>query len=64
MNQNIYDRFFRILLGGVMVLSGGYIHMSNLVLWAVTVIGLFIMLTGLCGFCPFYHLFKINTYKK
>jgi len=63
MNQNSIDRFARIVLGGVVVLLGSYLPMAEALLWALTILGILVMLSGLSGYCPIYHLLKIKTKK-
>jgi hypothetical protein len=41
-----------------------YIPMSVAWTWALTVVGLVLIVTGLCGSCLIYTLFNIDTGKK
>jgi len=62
-NQNTFDRFARIILGGICVLSASYISMSTLSILILMVAGLYLMFSGLAGHCLIYNLFGIKTCK-
>lgn len=61
MNMSTFDRFARIIIGGVLLLLATYVPVSGLVAWILVVVGLILMLTGLAGWCPLYSLLKIST---
>ncbi len=63
MNQNSFDRLLRIILGGALVIISSYYPFPPLVFWIFTVVGIILILTGLTGYCPIYHLFKFSTKK-
>lgn len=63
MNQNLTERFVRIIAGGLLLLASTYLPMGLIWLWALTLAGLFFMLTGLAGYCPISGLLNINTLK-
>jgi len=63
-NQNVADRFTRVFISAIFMLSASYLRMSTFLSWALATVGLYLMLTGLSGFCPVYHIFKINTKSK
>ncbi len=63
MNQSNLDRFIRILVGGALLIATSYITLHPVVFWAVTLLGIILLLTGLTGYCPIYHLFRIGTKK-
>jgi hypothetical protein len=64
MNMSTFDRFARIIIGGVLLLIASYVPVANLVAWGLVLVGLVLMLTGLSGWCPIYSLCKIGTKKK
>jgi len=62
-NMSEIDRFVRIIIGGALLLIATYVPLSAALAWALIVVGLVLMLTGLAGFCPLYALLNINTKK-
>lgn len=62
-NQTDAERFIRILIGGALLLIGTYVSMAPAISWAVVVLGLVLMLTGLSGYCPCYSVMGINRNK-
>jgi len=62
-NQNIVDRFLRILLGGACVLSAAYISMPNFAVLLLMILGLYLMFSGLAGHCILYRLLGMKTSK-
>ncbi|MFC1540410.1 DUF2892 domain-containing protein [Candidatus Margulisiibacteriota bacterium] len=62
-NQSTLDRFARIILGGLMMISTSYIVMPNAVVFVIMVTGLYLMFSGLSGHCFIYRLFGVNTCK-
>jgi Protein of unknown function (DUF2892) len=62
-NQSDTERFIRIIIGGLFLLSTTYIPMNGILAWALIAFGLILMLTGLAGYCPCYDLFGINRRK-
>jgi hypothetical protein len=63
MNMSTFERFARIIGGGVLLLIASYVPVSGLVAWGMVIVGLIMMLTGLAGWCPLYSLLKISTKK-
>ena len=64
MNMSTFDRFARIIIGGVLLLIVSNVPVSGLVAWVIVIAGLILMLTGLSGWCPIYSLLKIRTNTK
>jgi NhaP-type Na+/H+ or K+/H+ antiporter len=60
-NQNTFERFARILVGGVLLLLATYIPMNTIAVWSLFLIGIVLMLTGLSGWCPIYALLKYSS---
>lgn len=61
-NESLLDRFLRLVLGSVMLvvavrLSSGW--------WTLPlyIFGALLGITGLTGFCTFYELFGVSTWK-
>ena len=62
-NQNVVERFIRILIGGLCILAATYIAMPTAGVFVLVIIGLYLMLSGLAGNCFFYRLMGIDTCK-
>jgi hypothetical protein len=62
-NQNMVDRFLRIILGGACMLSAAYIPMPNIAVLLLMILGLYLMFSGLAGHCILYKVFGIRTCK-
>ncbi len=60
LNEASWDRVIRVLLGILLILVG-QIWIEGAWRWALTVIGLIPLLTGLVGFCPLYAIFGLST---
>ncbi len=63
MNQSSTDRFLRILIGGVLLIIVSYLPLNIYLTWVLVLLGIFLMVTGLTGFCPAYSLLKTGTKK-
>jgi len=50
------DRWVRIVLGGVLTITG-YIVIS----WLWSIVGFMIFITGIIKWCPIYKTFKMST---
>ncbi|MDI6892015.1 MAG: DUF2892 domain-containing protein [Actinomycetota bacterium] len=62
-NVGVVDRALRAILG---ILVIGYVALSYATLasfWMVIlgIVGLFLLITGVVGFCPLYALLKIDS---
>ncbi|MCU0640935.1 MAG: DUF2892 domain-containing protein [Candidatus Margulisbacteria bacterium] len=64
MNLSTFERFARIIIGGIFLLVASYVPVSDLLAWLLVIVGLILMLTGLAGWCPLYSLLKISSKKK
>ncbi len=63
-NMGTLDRVIRLLVGIGLVWFALYQAMPTVWIWVLVIIGLFLIITGLSGYCPVYHLLKISTNKK
>jgi len=63
LNVGLFDRIFRILLGGI----GAYMYFNGKIEGVlgivVLVAGIILALTAVVGFCPLYSMFGIKTRK-
>jgi hypothetical protein len=62
-NESTLDRFVRIILGGILMISTSYIAMPGILVFMVMVVGLYLMFSGLSGHCLIYKLVGVNTCK-
>ena len=60
-NENMVDRFLRIILGGACVLSAAYVPMPTIAIFLLMILGLYLMFSGLAGQCLLYKLLGIKT---
>lgn len=62
-NQNNFDRFARIIIGGACLIVPSYVDTPNIVIFILMIAGLYLMFSGLSGHCIFYKLLGIRTCK-
>ncbi len=62
-NQSIFERFARIIIGGICVISASYITMPKILIFVLMIAGLYLMFSGLAGQCIIYKIFGIKTSK-
>lgn len=62
LNESQADRDVR-MLGGLVLLSAGWVLAFNLLGIVLFVFGAIALATGLAGWCPAYTLFGISTVK-
>ena len=60
-NQNTFDRFARIIIGGICMLAASYISMPTILIFVFMILGLYLMFSGLAGHCIFYKMLGIKT---
>jgi len=58
MNVKPGERFFRIIVGGILLVVVSYVPLNAPLTWLLACLGLILMLTGLAGWCPIYNLLK------
>lgn len=66
-NEGILDRIVRVALSLVLLLTGLFligVLQSNVLGLVITGFGLWVLITGLVGFCPLYVPLGINTLEK
>ena len=63
-NEAIWDRILRIVLGGIMIYLGWFVLTESL--WGATlkIFALVPLVTGLIGWDPFYTLLGLSTNKR
>jgi hypothetical protein len=62
-NQNNFDRFARIILGGACLIVPSYVDTPSFAVVILMIFGLYLMFSGLSGHCVLYKLFGIKTCK-
>ena len=63
-NENIFDRFVKVLVGAIVLFLIFYFKLNIILFLALLVFALFCVVTGLVGYCPLYNLLGINTERK
>ncbi len=62
-NENIFDRFVKMLIGGITLFLAFYFPVHVILSGILIFAALWMLITGLLGYCPLYHLLGINTIK-
>ncbi|MFA6169673.1 MAG: DUF2892 domain-containing protein [Candidatus Margulisiibacteriota bacterium] len=62
-NENAFDRFIKILVGSIIIFLIFYFKVNIILLAVLLFAALWMVITGLIGYCPLYHLLGINTQK-
>lgn len=62
-NENAFDRFIKILVGSIIIFLIFYFKVNIILLAVLLFAALWMVVTGLIGYCPLYHLLGINTQK-
>ncbi|OGC25330.1 hypothetical protein A2291_02870 [candidate division WOR-1 bacterium RIFOXYB2_FULL_42_35] len=60
-NESTLDRFIRIALGGLCIITVTYVNMSAVLVAALLIIGAILLLTALSGHCLVYRILKTKT---
>ncbi|NQT29367.1 MAG: DUF2892 domain-containing protein [Candidatus Saganbacteria bacterium] len=60
-NESMLDRFVRIIIGGVLMISTTFIAMSGLLQALLIVIGLYLLFSALAGACFVYKFMGKKT---
>lgn len=63
MNQSTFERFVRIVVGGILLILATYLPVGPALSWVLVIVGLGLMLTGLAGWCPIYSALNLSTKK-
>ncbi len=63
-NENNFDRFVKILIGSIVLYFTFYFHLPIIATSLLVFAALWMIVTGLIGYCPLYHLLGINTERK
>ena len=62
-NENIFDRFVKMLIGGIVLFFAFYLSLHLALVAILVFAALWMLITGLIGYCPLYNLLGINTHK-
>ncbi|MFA5034498.1 MAG: DUF2892 domain-containing protein [Candidatus Margulisiibacteriota bacterium] len=62
-NENAFDRFIKILVGSIIIFLIFYFKVNIILLAFLLFAALWMIVTGLIGYCPLYHVLGINTQK-
>ncbi|MBU0672355.1 MAG: DUF2892 domain-containing protein [Candidatus Margulisbacteria bacterium] len=62
-NENIFDRFVKMLIGGIVLFFAFYLPLHLIFVVILLFAALWLIVTGLLGYCPLYNLLGINTHK-
>jgi len=62
-NENIFDRFVKMLIGGIVLFFAFYLSLHLVLVIILVFAALWMLITGLIGYCPLYNLLGINTHK-
>lgn len=64
-NEAGWERLIRVIVGFVLIAIGYMVHsISETAQLAAIIIGGVLVLTGLIGYCPIWHMLGISTRKK
>ncbi|MFA5840193.1 MAG: DUF2892 domain-containing protein [Candidatus Margulisiibacteriota bacterium] len=63
-NENNFDRFIKILVGSIVLYFTIYFHLHIIATALLVFAALWMVITGIIGYCPLYHLLGINTERK
>lgn len=64
-NEGEWERIIRVVVGVVLIAAGILApYTDHPWSYAISVIGVVLVGTGLIGYCPAWHLFGISTAKK
>lgn len=64
-NEAGWERLIRVVVGFGLIATGYMVHsISDNSQLAAIIVGAVLVLTGLIGYCPIWHMFGISTRKK
>jgi len=63
-NENVFDRFVKVLFGSLVLFFVFYWQLNLILMLVLLFIALWMVITGLIGYCPLYNLLGINTENK
>lgn len=64
-NEAGWERLIRVLAGFALIATGYMVHsISDTAQLVAIIIGAILVLTGLIGYCPIWHMLGISTRKK
>lgn len=62
-NENAFDRFVKTLIGIIVLYFTFYFPLNIFIILILLFAALWLIITGLIGYCPLYNLLGINTEK-
>ena len=62
-DQSTFERFARIIVGGIFLLLTTYVPMNAVLSWILIVVGMILMLTGLAGSYSLNAALRVTTKK-
>lgn len=62
-NESILDRVIRVVVGLALVLAIFYYPMATALIWILAIVAIYLIATGLAGYCWIYSLLNISTKK-
>ena len=62
-NENVFDRFVKVLIGLIVLFFTFYFPLHIIFILILLFAALWLIITGLIGYCPLYNLLGINTHK-
>ncbi|MFA4905804.1 MAG: DUF2892 domain-containing protein [Candidatus Margulisiibacteriota bacterium] len=62
-NESMVDRIIRVAVGLALVLAIFYYPLATVLIWILAIAAIYLIATGLAGFCWIYSLLNLNTKK-
>jgi hypothetical protein len=62
-NENVFDRFVKVLIGLIVLFFTFYFSLHPILVLVLLFAALWLIITGIIGYCPLYNLLGINTHK-
>lgn len=62
-NESMLDRVIRVVVGLALVFAIFYYPLATAWAWTLAIVAIYLIATGLAGYCWIYSLFNINTKK-
>lgn len=62
-NESMVDRVIRVVVGLALAFAIFYYPMATALLWILAIVAIYLIATGLAGYCWIYSLLNISTQK-